>query len=135
VFDNSNGTYTPGLYARLKLVGSAPTAMLIKDEAVGTDLGKKFVLVIDQDNKTVYRSVELGPKLEGLRIVRSGLHKEDTHCHQRSATGPSWFPCRPSGCRWPPGNRRDTDPPTSGDRSQQSTCARQITRVLVKTGC
>jgi len=78
VFDNADGQYTPGLYARLKLVGSAAyPGLLIKDEAVGTDLGKKFVLVVDQDNKAVYRSVDLGPKLEGLRIVRSGLQKED----------------------------------------------------------
>jgi multidrug efflux system membrane fusion protein len=78
VFDNADGQYTPGLYARLKLVGSAAYAgLLIKDEAVGTDLGKRFVLVIDQDNKAVYRSVDLGPKLEGLRIVRSGLQKDD----------------------------------------------------------
>jgi multidrug efflux system membrane fusion protein len=78
VFDNSKGEYTPGLYARLKLVGSGTySAMLIKDEAVGTDLGKKFVLVIDKDNKAIYRSVDLGPKLEGLRIVRSGLSKDD----------------------------------------------------------
>nr|WP_314581276.1 efflux RND transporter periplasmic adaptor subunit [uncultured Pseudomonas sp.] len=78
VFDNSQGEYTPGLYARLKLVGSGTySAMLIKDEAVGTDLGKKFVLVVDKDNKAVYRNVDLGPKLEGLRIVRSGLAKDD----------------------------------------------------------
>ncbi len=78
VFDNSDGIYTPGLYARLKLVGSGTySAVLINDEAVGTDLGKKFVLVMDGDN-TVYRSVELGPKIEGLRIVRSGLNKDDT---------------------------------------------------------
>ena len=79
VFDNSDGTYTPGLYARLKLVGSGTySAVLINDEAVGTDLGKKFVLVMDADNKTAYRPVELGPKIEGLRIVRSGLNKDDT---------------------------------------------------------
>jgi multidrug efflux system membrane fusion protein len=78
VFDNRDGQFTPGLYARLKLVGSATySAMLINDEAVGTDLGKKFVLVMDQDNKAAYRAVELGPKLEGLRIVREGLHKDD----------------------------------------------------------
>ncbi|XBG33885.1 multidrug efflux RND transporter periplasmic adaptor subunit MexE [Pseudomonas sp. 13.2] len=78
VFDNSDGQFTPGLYARLKLVGSAQyDAMLINDEAVGTDLGKKFVLVMDKDNKATYRAVELGPKLEGLRIVRSGLGKDD----------------------------------------------------------
>jgi len=79
VFDNSDGSYTPGLYARLKLVGSGTySAVLINDEAVGTDLGKKFVLVMDGDNKSAYRAVELGPKIEGLRIVRSGLNKDDT---------------------------------------------------------
>ncbi|NMX85460.1 efflux RND transporter periplasmic adaptor subunit [Pseudomonas sp. WS 5010] len=79
VFDNSDGRFTPGLYARLKLVGSGTySAVLITDEAVGTDLGKKFVLVMDADNKSAYRAVELGPKIEGLRIVRSGLSKDDT---------------------------------------------------------
>lgn len=79
VFDNKDGAYTPGLYARLKLVGSGTySAVLINDEAVGTDLGKKFVLVMDDDNKPAYRAVELGPKIEGLRIVRNGLNKDDT---------------------------------------------------------
>ena len=79
VFDNTDGSFTPGLYARLKLVGSATySAVLINDEAVGTDLGKKFVLVMGADNKSVYRAVDLGPKIEGLRIVRSGLSKDDT---------------------------------------------------------
>ena len=74
VFDNKDGVYTPGLYVRLKLVGSANyVASLIDDAAIGTDLGKKFVLVLDKDNKVAYRSIELGPKLDGLRIVRSGL--------------------------------------------------------------
>jgi multidrug efflux system membrane fusion protein len=74
VFDNPHGVFTPGLYARLKLVGSATyDGILIKDLAVGTDLGKKFVLVLDNDAKVSYRAVELGPKLAGLRIVRSGL--------------------------------------------------------------
>ncbi|MBC9250742.1 efflux transporter periplasmic adaptor subunit [Pseudomonas alcaligenes] len=76
VFDNRDGQFTPGLYARLKLVGSNTyPAALIKDEAVGTDLGKKFVLVLAKDNTVQYRAIELGPKLEGLRIVRSGLAK------------------------------------------------------------
>ena len=76
VFDNNDGQFTPGLYARLKLVGSGQyDATLIKDAAVGTDLGKKFVLVLGKDNSVQYRAIELGPKLEGLRIVRNGLAK------------------------------------------------------------
>jgi multidrug efflux system membrane fusion protein len=79
VFDNRDGSFTPGLYARLKLVGSATyDAVLIKDVAVGTDLGKKFVLVLAEDGTVAYRPVELGPKLEGLRIVRSGLAKGES---------------------------------------------------------
>ncbi|MCY1268629.1 efflux transporter, RND family, MFP subunit [compost metagenome] len=76
MFDNKDGRFTPGLYARIKLVGSETyPAALIKDEAIGTDLGKKFVLVLGEDNKVAYRAIELGPKLEGLRIVRHGLAK------------------------------------------------------------
>lgn len=79
VFDNRDGRFTPGLYARLRLVGSATYgAVLIKDVAVGTDLGKKFVLVLEEDGKVAYRAIELGPKLEGLRIVRSGLGEGET---------------------------------------------------------
>ena len=76
VFDNRDGQFTPGLYARLKLVGSGTyDATLIQDAAVGTDLGKKFVLVLGKDNSVQYRGIELGPKIEGLRIVRNGLAK------------------------------------------------------------
>lgn len=78
VFDNRDGRFTPGLYARLKLVGSGTyDAVLIKDVAVGTDLGKKFVLVLDAEGKVKYRAIDLGPKLHGLRIVRNGLGEGD----------------------------------------------------------
>ncbi len=51
VFDNKDGHYTPGLFARIKLVGGAARdTVLIDERAVGTDLGKKFVLVLKQDN-------------------------------------------------------------------------------------
>lgn len=78
VFDNRDGTFTPGLYARLKMVGSAGyVASLVDDAAIGTDLGKKFVLVLEAGNKVAYRSVEIGPKQNGLRVVRQGLAPGD----------------------------------------------------------
>ncbi len=76
VFDNADGQFTPGLYARVKLVGSDTyPAALATDEAIGTDLGKKYVLVLGDNNTVSYRPVELGPKVEGLRIIRTGLAK------------------------------------------------------------
>ena len=74
VFENPDLRLTPGLFVRLKLVGSSTyEAALIKDEAVGTDLGNKYVLVVDEQRQLAYRRVELGPRVEGLRVVRSGL--------------------------------------------------------------
>ncbi|VVD77650.1 efflux RND transporter periplasmic adaptor subunit [Pandoraea commovens] len=72
--DNADGSLVPGLYARVKVGGGqAHAAILIDDAAVGTDQAKKFVLVIDANNKVQYREVTLGGLSDGLRIVISGL--------------------------------------------------------------
>jgi multidrug efflux system membrane fusion protein len=78
IFDNPTGDLTPGLYAKVRTGGSASeTAILVDDRAVGTDQDKKFVMVIDADNKANYRAVVLGPMVNGLRVVRSGLQKDE----------------------------------------------------------
>jgi multidrug efflux system membrane fusion protein len=78
VFDNSDGRFTPGLFARIKLVAhDSYDAVLIDDRAIGTDLGKKYVLVLKPDSSLEYRPVELGQSVEDLRIVRSGLAAGD----------------------------------------------------------
>ncbi len=78
VFDNKARLFTPGLFARLKLVGSGHhEAVLIDDRAVGTDQDKKFVLQVGSDNATEYRPVQLGPIVDGLRVVRAGLKAGD----------------------------------------------------------
>jgi multidrug efflux system membrane fusion protein len=74
VFRNPDRRLTPGLFARLRLGGSqAYTATLVRDEAIGTDQDRKFVLVVGEDGTAQYRGVTLGPVVDGLRVVRSGL--------------------------------------------------------------
>jgi membrane fusion protein, multidrug efflux system len=78
VFDNKDGQFTPGLFARIKLVSrDAYDAVLIDDRAIGTDLGKKYVLVLKNDSSLEYRLVELGPDVDGLRVVQQGLEPND----------------------------------------------------------
>jgi multidrug efflux system membrane fusion protein len=78
VFANPDGRYTPGLFARIRLVGGADNdTVLIEDRAIGTDLGKKFVLTLKADNSIEYRLVDLGPEIDGLRVVRQGLQPGD----------------------------------------------------------
>jgi RND family efflux transporter MFP subunit len=74
VFRNTDGRLTPGLFVRLRLTGGGKyRGLLIQDRAVGTDLSKKFVYVVSPKNEIEYRPVTLGPIVDGLRVVRSGL--------------------------------------------------------------
>lgn len=78
IFRNQDRSLTPGLFVRLRLPGSgAYKAVLIQDRAVGTDLDKRFVLVVAPDKKVQYRAVTLGPLIDGLRLVRQGLQPGD----------------------------------------------------------
>lgn len=74
VFENADGLLVPGLFARIKL-GNAEKApaVLISDRAIGTDQNKKFVFVVEPDNKVSYREIKLGPVADGMRVVREGL--------------------------------------------------------------
>jgi len=79
ILSNRDRRFTPGLFARVKLVGTqrAP-ALLVRDAAIGTDQDRKFVLILGKGDSLQYRPVELG-KLsdDGLRIVRTGLAAGD----------------------------------------------------------
>ncbi|MBB6093243.1 RND family efflux transporter MFP subunit [Povalibacter uvarum] len=73
-FSNKDGYFTPGLFARVKLLGhNSYPAVLVDDRAVGTDQSQKFVYVVDADNKVTYRAVKIGRLNDGLRIVQQGL--------------------------------------------------------------
>ena len=74
VFRNTDGRLTPGLFVRLRVAGTGSyPGLLIQDRAVGTDLNKKFVYVVGPEHEIEYRTVTLGPIVDGLRVVRSGL--------------------------------------------------------------
>ncbi|MBT1156823.1 efflux RND transporter periplasmic adaptor subunit [Aminobacter anthyllidis] len=79
VLANPDGRLTPGLFARVKLATSAPQeTVLIDDQAVGTDQGRRYVLVLGAGDMVEYRPVELGAMNDGLRVVASGLNPGDT---------------------------------------------------------
>ncbi|HEY8328627.1 MAG TPA: efflux RND transporter periplasmic adaptor subunit [Rhodanobacter sp.] len=78
VFDNADGLYTPGLYARVQLQsGQARSRVLVDDRAIGTDLGNQFVYVVDKAHKVQYRKVDTGALFHGLRVIDSGLGAND----------------------------------------------------------
>ncbi|WP_353098413.1 efflux RND transporter periplasmic adaptor subunit [Stenotrophomonas lactitubi] len=69
---------TPGVFGSMRLTsGAAALALLIPDSAVQTDQTRKTVLTVGPDGTVVVKVVELGPIVEGLRVVRSGLKVSD----------------------------------------------------------
>ncbi len=78
VLDNGDGRFTPGLFVRLQLVSPQSfRAALVADRAIGTDLGHKFVFVVDDQNVVQYRAVVTGRSVEGLRVIKEGLDAGD----------------------------------------------------------
>jgi multidrug efflux system membrane fusion protein len=78
VLDNPDGLYTPGLFVRIRLMSAHSfRAALVDDRAIGTDLDRKFVFVLDEANVVQYRPVVTGRSVDGLRVVREGLDAGD----------------------------------------------------------
>jgi multidrug efflux system membrane fusion protein len=50
----------------------------VNDSAIGTDQTVRYVLVVGKDDKVEYRPVQLGPVVDGLRVVNSGLTAGET---------------------------------------------------------
>ena len=79
LLDNHERQFTPGLFARIRLLDSAQhDAVLVNDSAIGTDQTVRYVLVVGAGNKVAYRPVQLGPVIDGLRVVQSGLTAGET---------------------------------------------------------
>lgn len=74
VFANPDGRIVPGLFARIRVpLSDRHPALLVEERSVGTDQAQKFVLTLTPTNTVAYRKVELGPFIDGRRVVRSGL--------------------------------------------------------------
>lgn len=78
VLDNKDRLLTPGLFARVKLLGSGQmNALVIDEKAVLTDQDRKYVYVLDAENRAMRRDIVLGRESDGLRVVTSGLSAGD----------------------------------------------------------
>ncbi|MBD8892186.1 efflux RND transporter periplasmic adaptor subunit [Roseibium litorale] len=79
VFENPGQRLIPGQFVRIRMGEPDPMEkILISERAIGTDQDKKFVYVVNDDNKVSYRTVELGQSADGGQIVSSGLAAGET---------------------------------------------------------
>jgi membrane fusion protein, multidrug efflux system len=77
-FGNADGLFTPGMFARLQVPGSAPyEALLVPDVAIGTEQARKFVLAVNADNVAVQKYVTMGQAIDGMRVIKEGIAADD----------------------------------------------------------
>jgi RND family efflux transporter MFP subunit len=78
IVPNPNFTLTPGVFGHLRLLGSGTYAgLLVPDEAITSQQSDQLVYVVGPDGKVGQRKVTLGPLVDGLRVVRSGVGPRD----------------------------------------------------------
>lgn len=78
VLPNADRVFTPGLFVRVQFVsGRKENVLLIDDKAVMTDQDRKYVYVVDKDNKVQRKDIVPGRMAEGLRVIQSGLAADD----------------------------------------------------------
>ena len=77
IFDNKDQFLTPGTFGRMRLFGGEVEAMLVPDAVIVSDQASKIVLTVGEGNKVVPKPVKLGPIVDGLRVVSSGLATTD----------------------------------------------------------
>ena len=76
VLKNEDAKLTPGSFIRAQLpIGNNQPAILIDEQAIGSNQGQSYVLVLDKNNKAEYRQIELGAMVDNLRVISNGLSK------------------------------------------------------------
>jgi multidrug efflux system membrane fusion protein len=78
ILPNKDGLLTPGFFGRLRLFGGEHESLLVPDSAIASDQSSKIVYVVANDGTVGVKRVELGPMVDGLRVIRTGLESDDT---------------------------------------------------------
>ena len=69
----------PGLFGRISIPGSNEyEGVLIPDQAVGTDQNRRIVFVVGDNNVLTPTVIRPGPRIDGYRVVRTGLKGDET---------------------------------------------------------
>ena len=73
-FDNRDRHFYAGMYARIEVpIGQPHDALLVPERALGSEQGRKYLYVVNDENKVIYRSVRIGAQHGNLRVIDEGL--------------------------------------------------------------
>jgi RND family efflux transporter MFP subunit len=77
IVENSERVLLPGYFVRVRIPSRPEPTLLVADAAIGSDQGGRYVLVVNKDSVVEQRKVELGQLVGELRVIETGLSKDD----------------------------------------------------------
>jgi RND family efflux transporter MFP subunit len=78
LFANSDSVIFPGLFVRLRVpLLENVEQFLVPEQALGADQSGRFVLVVDEKDVVDQRKVTVGPTVDGMAVIESGLGPDD----------------------------------------------------------
>lgn len=79
IVENKDLFLVPGMFGRIKVAGSPPhKGILVPDDAVATDQDRRLVWTVAPDGTVAAKVIRPGPKIDGYRLIRSGLDGNET---------------------------------------------------------
>ena len=77
-FENKDLFIVPGLFAKIRIpVSNSKDALLVPEVAISTDQRGRFLLIVKSDNTVEYKPIEIGPLVEGMRVIKKGISEDD----------------------------------------------------------
>lgn len=129
VIPNGDGFLKPGMFAQARVAGAgAYDALLVPDSAIGTDQARRVVSVVNADGTVTPTPVQLGPLVDGLRVIRSGIKPTDRVIIdglQRAMPGAKVAPTNGQIARQP---RQDSVPTTYAPPAATGTSAAALSQ-------
>ena len=78
VLPNPQRILDAGMRARVRVpIGDPHKATLVTERAVGTDQGRRFLYVVNDQDVVERRDVTLGRVADGMQIITAGLKPDD----------------------------------------------------------
>jgi multidrug efflux pump subunit AcrA (membrane-fusion protein) len=113
------------MFGNMRLAtGGVHRALLVPDAAVQTDQARKTLLVVGKDGKVAAKPVELGPVVNGLRVIRSGIEPTDKVVISGTQMALPGMPVQPHDGRIAPDARDPAELPAAAPAAAEATFAR-----------
>jgi RND family efflux transporter MFP subunit len=78
ILQNPKHELLPGMFVRVRIAtDKIDNALLVPDEALGSDQAGRYLLVVNKDNVVEQRKVEVGQREGSLRVIDKGIAPTD----------------------------------------------------------